>query len=72
MNKAENIDNKQGDGVLPCVSDCTYEEMYEWLEKHELENPKVVRALMKEIGYELDNDILYDDSDTKEQDLYSR
>jgi hypothetical protein len=50
----------------------TFEEMYEWLESKESENPAIVRELMKCIGYTSFPDIIYSDFDTLDSDLYKK
>jgi len=56
-------------------SGVTYEQMFEWLEgkrTDDIYDNLIIDELQKEIGYEKDSEMIYDDLDTKEQDLYYR
>jgi hypothetical protein len=55
------------------MENVTYEKLYEWLEGKRTDDEYdnlMIDELQKEIGYEKDSEVIYDDLDTKQSDLY--
>lgn len=53
----------------------TYEEMFEWFERQrskssDIKDSKIIDALEEEIGYKKNDEVIEDDFDTLEDDLY--